>query len=262
MTRRLGLRDYTAVTEATGTPVTHEALSMLYTRYKFAAEFCDGKSVLEVACGSGQGLGFLAARARRVVGADYTEDLLRMARAHYENRVPLVRVDAHKLPFKDQSFDVVILYEAIYYLSQPGDFLAECCRVLRPGGLLLVCTVNKEWSGFNPSPLSTRYFAAGELRELLESKGFHVKLYGAFVVTASSVRGRLIASVRRAAIALGLIPRTMKGKALLKRLFYGKLVSIPPELVEGMAELVPIIPIDAHVMNSRYKVIYVIGQLP
>jgi len=42
--------DYRSVTEKTGDWVTQEALSMLYTRYRYAAEFCRGKRLLEVAC--------------------------------------------------------------------------------------------------------------------------------------------------------------------------------------------------------------------
>ena len=101
--------DYSEVTEAVGNRITQEALSMLYTRYWMAASVGQGKDVLEVACGSGQGLGYLAGKANRVVGGDYTEKLLRTAQRHYRGRIPLVRFDAHELPFKEGTFDLVIL---------------------------------------------------------------------------------------------------------------------------------------------------------
>jgi len=58
--------DYTTVTEMPGLKASREQLAMLYTRYAFAAKFCDGKDVLEVGCGAGQGLGYLATKARKV----------------------------------------------------------------------------------------------------------------------------------------------------------------------------------------------------
>ncbi|MBM4030067.1 MAG: class I SAM-dependent methyltransferase, partial [Planctomycetes bacterium] len=200
--------DFSIVTEATGTPVTREALSMMYTRYRLAAEYCENKDVLKVACGSGQGLGYLATKVGRVVGGDCTEKLLRVASRHYHGRMPLVRLDAQMLPFKDQSFDVVILYEAIYYLVRPDQFLAESRRVLRDQGTILISTVNKEWSDFNPSPLSARYFSAQELGELLKSQGFNAELYGAFPVCGESIKDRTLSLLKRAAVQLHLIPKT------------------------------------------------------
>jgi SAM-dependent methyltransferase len=146
----------------------------------------------------------------------------------------VLRLDAHALPFAAASFDVVILHEAIYYLAAPGQFLDECRRVLTRSGVLLISTVNPRWPGFNPSPLSTRYFGAGELRALLAERGFAVELNGAFVERGSA-RGRMVAAARRAAVALGLIPRTMKGKEWLKRLFLGPLVPVPAEVDETLA---------------------------
>ena len=104
---------------------------MLYTRYHLASQFSSGKDVLEVACGAGIGLGYLAKRARKAVGGDYSESLLRCVQSHYRSRVPLLRLDAHQLPFGDGSFDTVLLFETIYYLAEPGKFLDECSRVLR-----------------------------------------------------------------------------------------------------------------------------------
>jgi len=48
--------DYSTVSEITGYSVAHEQIQRMYARYRFASEFCDGKDVIEVACGSGQGL--------------------------------------------------------------------------------------------------------------------------------------------------------------------------------------------------------------
>jgi ubiquinone/menaquinone biosynthesis C-methylase UbiE len=233
----------------------------MFHRYHFASNFCEGKEVLEVACGAGQGLGYLAGKARRVVGGDYTEKLVQAARDYYKDRVEVHNIDAHQLPFEDKSFDVVILYEAIYYLAQPEKFLQEAHRVLRDGGILLIATVNKDWGEFNPSPLSIRYFSVPELSKLLLDNGFKGEFYGAFSGLPKGLKERTVALIKRTAVTLHLIPKTMKGKEFLKRIFFGKLIPLPPEITDGMAEYMAPVPIPSNVPNTKYKVIYAIARI-
>ena len=253
--------DYSHVTEAHGNEISREALEMMCTRYVFAARFSERRDVLEVACGAGQGLGVLGGHARRVVGADYTAALLDMARGHYAGRVPLARIDAQLLPFAGGSFDVVVMYEALYYLANPRAFIAEARRVLRPGGRLIVCTVNREWGDFNPSPFSTSYHSATELRALLEHGGFQTAMFAAFPVQQASLRDRVVSIVKRTAVTLGLVPKTMRGKRLLKRLFFGQLVVFPPELREDMAPYHAPVPLTGVGQVSGYKVLYAVGAV-
>lgn len=233
---------------------------MLFARYDLAAGRAEGKDVLEVACGPGVGLGYLARRARRIVGGDYDEQMLRLATAHYGDRIPVLRLDAHALPFTDRSFDVVILFEALYYLSAPTRFVAEARRVLRPGGMILISTVNRDWPGFNPSPFSVRYFSLPELRSLLHDGGFVVELFGGFPVSASTPRGWVVEMMRRFAIRLHLIPSTMKRKQLVKRLVYGRLTSVPCELQNGSPEASAPASLAGDAASSMFKVLYAIGR--
>ena len=76
--------DYTTVTEVPGNRVTQEQLERMFHRYCFAANFSTGKDILEVACGTGQGLYYLAKRAKKVFGGDYTEKLIKEAKRYYE----------------------------------------------------------------------------------------------------------------------------------------------------------------------------------
>jgi SAM-dependent methyltransferase len=253
--------DYTTVTETPGVGASAQQIEMLHTRYGVAGEFCDRKDVLEVACGAGLGLGYLAKRGRRVVGGDYTESLLRMAKHHYGRRVPLVRLDAQALPFRSCSFDVILMYEAIYYLPSAEHFVAECRRVLRAAGTLVICTVNPEWSDFNPSPFSTRYLSAGELSGLLREHGFEVELRGAFRAVRESVADVWLSRVKRAAVAWHLIPRTMKGKEFLKRIVYGKLTAIPPEIDPDQRARSPAVRVLAtDTPHEEYKVVFAVGR--
>ena len=253
--------DYSTVTEIPGNRVTQEQLERMFHRYCFAANFSEGKDVLEVGCGAGQGLGYLAKRAKRVFAGDYTEKLIKEAKLYYKKRVPLLRLDAHWLPFRDQSFDIVILYEAIYYLGQPERFFDEARRVLRNEGLLLIATVNKDWSEFNPSPFSTRYFSVPELSELLGKKGFKAEMYGAFSVLPDGVKGKMIATIRKVAVALHLIPKTMKGKELLKKIFYGRLQPLKQEIEEGVCAYTSPFLLRSDVINHEYKVIYSVARV-
>ena len=78
--------EYVTVTELPGINAHKEQLERLVQRYCFASEYCKDKDVLEVACGGGIGLGYLARRARKVVGGDIDEKVLEFARRNYGNR--------------------------------------------------------------------------------------------------------------------------------------------------------------------------------
>src|SRR5690606_24234686 len=100
--------------------------------------------VLEVACGAGTGIGYLQRNNARVIGIDISESVLAGGREHYGDRADLRVMDAHNLLFPADSFDVVIIFEAMYYLKNPDQFARECARVLRSGGKVLVCNANKD----------------------------------------------------------------------------------------------------------------------
>jgi SAM-dependent methyltransferase len=222
---------FSTVTEMPGNQASAEQLRMIRTRYRLAGEFARDKDVLEAACGPGRGLGYLVERARSVIGGDLDPVLVEAATRHYQGRVRVLRFDAQRLPFAAAAFDVVILLEALYYLREPQRFLSEAHRVLRPRGTLLLCLPNKEWAGFNPSPFSMHYFSASELRGLLEQAGFRGEIRAGFPADSTNGWKRAVVSwVRSAAVAAGLIPKTMAGKAFLKRIFYGGLTTLGPEI--------------------------------
>jgi SAM-dependent methyltransferase len=253
--------DFTTVTEAPGDALRAVALDMLATRYTFAAERAAGRRVLEAGCGPGQGLGLMAKRASFVVGGDYTERLIGYANARYRGRVPLLRLDAQALPFAPGAFDLVVFYEALYYLRSPEAFLAECRRVLRAGGEVLLCTANRVVPDFNPSPFSVRYHSSEELRDLFGRHGFDVEISGAFRAEPTSAADRVISLIKRAAVALHLVPKTMKGKALLKRVFFGPLQQAPAELDEAQGRRAPLEPVPAGADDAVHRVLFVHARL-
>jgi len=251
---------FATVTELPGAGMTPEQAAMLYTRYHWAGTLSEGRDVLEVACGPGVGLGYLAHRARRIVGGDCDEALLQQARAHYRSTIPLLRLDAHALPFAERVFDIVVLFEALYYLARPEEFLREARRVLRPRGVVLVCLPNKDWAGFNPSPFAHRYFSVAELRGLLTAAGFAPRVFGGFPAAPETFRERLVLAFRQAAVRMQLIPKTMRAKERVKRLLYRRLVPVPAELHDGTAAPAQLAPLGDPASAPAFKVLYAVGQ--
>jgi len=250
--------DYTIVTELPGYKITREQLARLYQRYRFALQFCKDKEVLEVACGGGMGLGYLAKEAKKVIGGDLDKEILKYALKHYEGRdkIEIREFDAQNLPFEDKSFDVVIFYEAIYYLAKPEKFVSEAHRVLKDNGVLLICTVNKDWTDFNPSPYSKKYFSAPELYSLVNQKFSQVQLFGAFPVSNKGIKNKFLSSVKRKAVNFNLIPKTMKGKEIFKRIFFGKLLTLPSEIEDGQVEYSLPVEISSDQPNYQYIVLF------
>ena len=101
--------------------------------------------VLDVACGTGDlAEAFADAGPRSVVGVDFTEPMLAIARHKAERRdadavEPAYRHgDAMDLEFPDASFDVVSIAFGIRNVTDPDRAIAEFRRVLRPGGRLVI----------------------------------------------------------------------------------------------------------------------------
>ena len=126
---------------------------------------------------------------------------------------------------------------------------------------MLIATVNKDWSEFNPSPFSTHYLSVPELGKLLKNNGFNVEFYGAFSTIPKTVKEKVVSIIRKIAVALHLIPKTMRGKELLKKLFYGKLIELKEEIEEGICEYKPPEGISSDTSNLEYKVIYAVGRI-
>jgi SAM-dependent methyltransferase len=238
---------------------------MMYTRYAVAAELAVGKRVLELACGGGNGFGLVAAQARSVVGGDFSAPLLRHARAHYGERVPLVRLTAEALPFRAGAFDVVLFFEASYYVPDMNRAFDEGTRVLPPGGTVLFVNANPERPDFITSPHSVRYHTADQFRTALERRGFRVTTEAAFPVQRESpglvsrAAGSLVRAARVVLDTLGLVPQTLRGRARLKRLIFRDLATIPPEIPPSFSAVESRVAVAAGPVR-HFKVIYIAGR--
>lgn len=244
------------VTELPGEEISQEQLERLCHRYYWAAEYVRDRDVLEVACGAGPGLRYLVERAQSVKAGDFSPEVLARAQRHVGTDVELRVFDAQDMPYPDASFDTVIIFEALYYVPSAEKFLAEAKRVLRPGGLLLISSANRDLYDFNPSPHSTVYHGVVELRQLLKRAGFNPAFFGYLKVDQVSLRQRILRPIKKIAVELNLMPKTMSGKKILKRLVFGRMVAMPDTVVEGLVTYAPPKPIAASEPDRVHKVVY------
>jgi SAM-dependent methyltransferase len=236
---------------------------MICCRYYTAAQLVSGKQVLEIGCGMGRGLGYLSARAQRVVGGDYTKENLGYARQHYGDRVALILLDAQELPFKDNSFDVVVVMEVIQYLLCLDEFFEECYRVLSKGGVLCLCLPNKDVLGFQASPLSHGYYSAPELSALLNRYRFDVEVFGAFPILRGSIWERFRTSaIMTVSRCLDIIPRGSVVKGFLNRIILGETVVTKRELDDDdmIPENLKLTPIPDSRADFQHKILYAIAH--
>ena len=246
---------YTHVTEVAGEWITSEQLCRMYTRYKWAAQFCLEKDVVEVACGTAPGLGLIGQVARSVVASDVDKHMVSIAKKFYGNRFEIANFDALNLPFETSSKDVVIIFEALYYLPCVDTFIKEVKRVLKPRGKLLVATANKDLPDFNPSVNSVKYYGVSELTHLALKHKMEPDFYGQSAISNASLLQKMLKFLKIVVVRLNLMPKTMRGKEFLKRLVFGKLVRMPFELCEKHSEYDAPISIPATDPNCDFKVI-------
>jgi SAM-dependent methyltransferase len=98
-----------------------------------------GRDVLEDGCGTGYVSAWVARRGGRPVGIDNSGGQLATARrlqAEHGLDFPLLKAAAEALPFRDESFDVVVSEYGAAIWSDPYRWIPEARRVLRPGGEL------------------------------------------------------------------------------------------------------------------------------
>lgn len=105
-----------------------------------ARPYCEGKETLEVGCGTGLVLHPITVLAKCAMGLDISHGMLEKAR---DRGLKVLRASGTDIPFADGSFDCVVSFKVLAHIEQIEQTLAECGRVLRPGGHLVLEFYNK-----------------------------------------------------------------------------------------------------------------------
>jgi ubiquinone/menaquinone biosynthesis C-methylase UbiE len=107
-----------------------------------------GEHVLDVGTGTGLVAHLVAPRVSpgSVIGIDLSDHMLAIARSKRNKNVQFLGMAAEQLVFKPETFDLVTMGEALAYLSDPTDALAEAHRVLRSGGRLAMSNQRRSLS--------------------------------------------------------------------------------------------------------------------
>lgn len=134
--------------------------------------------VLDIGSGDGVIAQLLSPRARTYTCIDRSAKVIEAARARLRSspNVELLCGDMHALPLADESFDQVLSFSVLTYAEDPRAALRESLRVLRPGGTLILVTLDEH----RHREISSAYqhvnsgFAPGDLHALLEEVGFVV----------------------------------------------------------------------------------------
>jgi SAM-dependent methyltransferase len=153
--------------------------------------------VLDVGCGSSRIVGSLPPGS---VGVDILQRKLRYARRFSK---PLVRASGFALPFPDSSFSCVLCSQVIEHVPKDAPILDELCRVLRPGGRLVLGTPDyAKWQwvyveklyglvpgGYKDEHIS--HYTNSELARIMQARGLH------FEQERYILKGELIMALRK-----------------------------------------------------------------
>ena len=113
------------------------------TRYLCAQQLVQGKSVLDIASGSGYGTKILAKKAKIAYGVDIDKNSIEYARENYNAKnIEYIAGDGGAIPLPDDSVDVVVTFETIEHIKDYERFIREIKRVLKPDGLAIISTPN------------------------------------------------------------------------------------------------------------------------
>ena len=147
-------------------------------------------SLLEVGCGSGRIIASIWERYRnfRLTGLDRSKEQLRIAyHANQSKEVSFVLGDGEQLPFKDETFDYVAIFDFLEHIPNPTVAIREARRVLKQKGYLYafipaegqpnsIYRISQKMFGVHFKELTCGHIQQFTLRELEQIVGHHFRI--------------------------------------------------------------------------------------
>lgn len=94
--------------------------------------------ILDIGCGNGNLFTFLPDGKYELFGIDFSENMISEAKKNCKTKVSFIVADAEKLPFDDNTFDIVVCNASFHHYIHPNIVLEEMNRVLKIGGKVLI----------------------------------------------------------------------------------------------------------------------------
>jgi 2-polyprenyl-6-hydroxyphenyl methylase/3-demethylubiquinone-9 3-methyltransferase len=123
-----------------------EQLCAVFGRDPAAEHPLAGLTILDIGCGGGILSESMARLGAQVTGTEITDKNVRVAQIHAEWSALDIRyrlVTADELANSGETFDAVLNMEVVEHVERLPDFLASCGRLVRPGGVMVVATINR-----------------------------------------------------------------------------------------------------------------------
>ena len=230
-----GITDYTEFTEVSGRPITKDQLYRMRHRYSWARELIKRDKIgLELCCGSGQGLKIVSENLDKLYAVDVTESLIDQAKKNSPDNVICTKEDGITFleNFKKEFYDFIILFECIYYFESLEKLIDLAMKSLKPGGSILLTWPNPLKKDFVRCEHTYCYPLLKDLKSFAQdkNKNFKTEFYGFEALSKKSFLKSFKAKIKTLAVKFNLIPKTQKGRLLLKRIFQGKMIEMPDSL--------------------------------
>ena len=164
-------------------------------RYKFAKEFVEDKTVLDLACGEGYGSFLMADVAKKVVGVDIDKETIEHASLKYsKNNLEFVVGSMTDIPLPGEKlFDVIICFEAIEHIREHDELMKEIKRLLKESGILVISTPNtyiysrKNSPDIFQNPFHLKEMGFKEFGEVLKNNFKEIFIYGQKIYPVSNI---------------------------------------------------------------------------